>query len=62
MPRNGRGAVWRGDRVILNGLFYILRTGAPWCDLSERYGPSTTVYNCYVRWRGRGVWKGIFHA
>ena len=47
---------------ILNGIFYILRTGAPWRDLPERYGPRTTVYNRYVRWGRRGVWKGIFDA
>ncbi|MAO91448.1 MAG: DDE transposase, partial [Rhodospirillales bacterium] len=40
----------------------ILRTGAPWRDLPERYGPRTTVYNRYVRWGERGVWKGIFDA
>ena len=47
---------------MLNGIFYILRTGAPWRDLPERYGPRTTVYNRYNRWAQRGVWKGIFDA
>ena len=62
LPRRGRGPARRDDRVILNGIFYILRTGAPWRDLPERYGPHTTVYNRYVRWGRRGVWRAIFEA
>jgi len=60
LPAKGRGPARKDDRKILNGIFYILRTGAPWRDLPERYGPRTTVYNRYVRWGERGVWKGIF--
>ena len=62
LPKPGRGPARKDDRVILNGIFYILRTGAPWRDLPERYGPPTTVYNRYVRWGERGIWKGIFDA
>jgi len=50
------------DRKILNGIFYILRTGVPWRDLPERYGPRTTVYNRYARWARRGGWRDIFEA
>lgn len=62
LPRKGRGPARWDDRFILNGIFYILRTGAPWRDLPGRYGPHTTVYNHYVRWGQRGVWKAIFDA
>jgi len=62
LPKNVRGPRRQDDRRVLNGIFYILRTGAPWRDLPERYGPRTTVYNRYVRWGERGVWKGIFNA
>ena len=62
LPKRGRGPARRDDRTILNGIFYILRTGAPWRDLPERYGPPTTVYNRYVRWGERGVWRTIFDA
>ncbi|MCB0832834.1 MAG: IS5 family transposase [Bacteroidetes bacterium] len=62
LPQVGRGPKRKEDRKILNGIFYILRTGAPWRDLPERYGPYTTVYNRYNRWGERGVWKGIFDA
>jgi transposase len=48
------------DRRILNAIFYILRTGAPWRDLPERYGPYTTAYNRFNRWSRRGIFKRIF--
>jgi len=62
LPKKGRGPARRDDRMVLNGIFFILRTGAPWRDLPERYGPHTTVYNRYVRWGERGIWRGIFEA
>ena len=62
LPARGRGPARRDDRQVLNGIFYILRTGAPWRDLPDCYGPRTTVYNRYVRWAKRGVWCGIFEA
>ena len=62
LPKQGRGPRRKDDRQVLNGIFYILRTGAPWRDLPERYGPHTTIYNRYVRWGERGIWAGIFEA
>src|SRR4249920_1729887 len=50
------------DRRIMNGIFFVLRTGIPWRDLPERYGPYTTAYNRFNRWSRRGVWKRIFDA
>ncbi len=43
LPNKPRGVPRRDDRRVLNGIFYILRTGSPWRDLPERYGPYTTV-------------------
>jgi transposase len=48
------------DRRVINGIFYVLRTGSPWRDLPERYGPYTTVYNRYNRWAKAGVGLTIF--
>ena len=48
------------DRRILNAIFYVLRTGMPWRDLPERYGPYTTAYNRFNRWSRRGIWKRMF--
>ena len=47
------------DRRVLNGIFWVLRSGVPWRDLPERYGPYTTCYNRFVRWRCAGVWDRI---
>ena len=47
------------DRKIMNAIFYVLRTGMPWRDLPERYGPYTTAYNRFNRWSRRGIWKQI---
>ena len=44
---------------MLNGIVWILRTGAPWRDLPERYGPWQTVYSRVRRWREAGVWDRI---
>ena len=62
LPKRGRGPARKDDRQVLNGIFYIRRTGAPWRDLPERYGSRTTVYNRYVRWGERGIWRGTFDA
>jgi transposase len=43
------------DRRVLNGIFWILRSGSPWADLPERYGPPTTIYNRFNRWRKAGT-------
>ena len=57
-PRTGRPA--REHRQVLNGILWVLRTGAPWRDLPERYGKWTTVYSRFQRWRKNGVWDRIF--
>ena len=50
------------DRRVLNGILWRFRTGSPWRDIPERYGPSTTCYNRFVRWREAGVWGRILDA
>ena len=60
LPNKPRGVARVDDRRVISGIFYILRTGAPWRDLPERYGPCTTVYNRYNRWAKQGVWLHIF--
>jgi transposase len=57
-----RGRPRGEDRRVLDAIFYILRTGAPWRDLPERYGPYTTAYNRFNRWARRGVWGSVFAA
>jgi transposase len=42
--KDGRGRPWRDPRDVLNGILWILRTGAPWKDLPERYPPYQTCH------------------
>ena len=56
LPNKPRGGPRVDDRRVLNGIFWVLRSGAPWRDLPESYGPHTTCYNRFVRWRRAGVW------
>ena len=44
-----RGVARVDDRRVLNGIFWRLRTGAPWADIPERYGPHTTCGNRFNR-------------
>jgi transposase len=59
LPNKPRGVPRVNDRRVLNGIFWVLRSGAPWRDLPEAYGPYTTCYNRFVRWRRAGVWRRI---
>ena len=52
----------KDPRVMLNGVFWILATGAPWRDLPERFGPYQTVYDYFAHWRRDGVLAGIMEA
>jgi len=62
LPNKPRGVPRVNDRRVLNGIFWILRSGAPWRDLPESFGPYTTCYNRFVRWRRAGVWDQIMDA
>ena len=62
LPNKARGVPRVDDRRILNGIFWVLRSGAPWRDLPKSYGPHTTCYNRFVRWRRAGVWDQIMDA
>lgn len=50
------------DRMVPNGIYRHLRTGSPWVDTPERYGPPTTCSNRFVRWCRSGVGSRIFEA
>src|SRR5215207_7048074 len=59
-PATGRPN--KNHRTILNGILWILRTGAPWRDLPERFGPWRTVYSRFRRWQQAGVWERALAA
>jgi transposase len=62
LPNKSRGVRRVNDRRVLNGIFWVLRSGAPWRDLPVCYGPRTTCYNRFVRWRRAGVWDRIMDS
>ncbi|HEX7874435.1 MAG TPA: transposase, partial [Sphingobium sp.] len=45
LPNKPRGVARVDDRRVLNGIIWRFRSGAPWAEVPERYGPSTTCYN-----------------
>jgi len=57
LPKDVRGKV----RVI-SGTIHVLKSGCRWCDCPPEYGPSTTIYNRFVRWAERGVWERLFRV
>lgn len=60
LPPTRQGGERADDRRVLNGIFYVLRTGIPWDDVPSRYGPPTTIYNRFRRWAKQGIWQRIF--
>lgn len=54
-----RGRPWRDHRQVINGVRWRLRTGTPWRDLTERYGPWQTVYERFARWEADGTWAKL---
>ena len=57
-----RGVPRVDDRCVLDGIFCVLHSGAPWSDLPEAHGPHMTRYNGFVRWRKAGVWDRLMQA
>jgi transposase len=55
LPRQTRGGKWADHRAVLNGMFWILRSGSAWRDLPERYGKWQTVYDRFNRWKNDGT-------
>ena len=56
-PRTGRPA--RDHRIMVNAMLYLSKTGVPWRDLPERYGPWQTVATRFYRWTRSGLWQRI---
>lgn len=56
------GVTAKDNRLFVNAVVWLARTGAPWRDLPERYGNWHRVYVRYKRWCDRGIWIKIFEA
>jgi transposase len=50
----------RDNRLFVNGVLWVLRSGAHWHDLPERYGKWKTVHTRFSRWAKAGVWERVF--
>jgi transposase len=61
-PTQKRGGKWNDHRTTLNGMLWILRSGAPWRDLPDRYGKWKSVYHRFNRWRREGLFDRILKA
>ena len=64
LPRraDGRGRPWKDSRVVLNGILWVLRTGAPWHDLPPQYGAYQTVHRRFQNWVRNGVIEQVLLA
>ena len=60
--RTSAGRPAKEPRLMLDGIFWILATGAPWRDLPERFGPWQTVYDHFGKWRKAGVFTAIIET
>ena len=56
------GGIAEDNRRFINGMFWILRTGAPWRDLPPDYGKWGSVHQRFRRWRDKGIWEKILEA
>ena len=59
---DGKGRPRRSNREILNGVLWILRTSARWCDLPERYPPYQTCHRRFQEWVRSGVLRGMLET
>jgi transposase len=59
LPTQKRGGKWNDHRLMFDGILWVLRTGAPWRDLPERYGKWQSVYDRFNRWRKDGTFDRV---
>src|SRR5207244_7836021 len=60
--RDGRGRPWKDRRAVLNGILWVLRTGAPWADVPDRYPSYQTCHRRFQQWVRSGVMKRVLQA
>jgi transposase len=56
------GGIANDNRLFIDAVLYVARTGIPWQDLPERFGKSNTVWRRFDRWARKGRWKAILDA
>jgi transposase len=55
-----RGRTGENNRLFVEAVLWIARTGVPWRDLPDEFGPWNSVYQRFARWSNRGVWRRVF--
>ena len=59
LPSGVHGRPWRGNREVLDGILWILRTGAPWQDLPKKYPPYQTCHRRFQQWSMDETFKKV---
>ena len=57
--KGGWGRIAKDNRLFINAVFWILRTGSPWRDLPPDYGDWKNTHRRFCRWRDSGVWESL---
>lgn len=61
-PHTGKGRPAKDNRLMMNGMMWIARSGAQWRELPEKYGPWQTVYSKFRKWEKEGILETVFKA
>ena len=56
------GRTAANNRLFLDAVLWVLRTGSPWRDRPERFGPWNSVFQRFNRWAKKGIWTTVFEA
>jgi transposase len=59
---DGRGRPWKDSREVINGILWVLRSGARWEDLPERFPPYQTCHRRFQQWVRQGVLRSVLEA
>ena len=60
--KDGRGRPWKDRRAVLNGVLWVLRTGAPWAELPDSYPSYQTCHRRFQQWVRSGILRGVLEA
>ena len=60
--KDRRGRPWKNRRAVLNGILWVLRTGAPWADVPDRYPSYQTCHRRFQQWVRSGMMRGVLEA